>query len=103
MSVDRAGQVSLRAGSGSPCEFSDVTRSAVPDTKECATRETSKDRHARSLDSTTGTQWNSSIRPFVHSARSRVTLFHIHLFSQLSRKSAGGAVRKCRFFTLVPR
>ena len=41
VSVDRAGQVSLRAGGGSLCELSDVTRSTVPDTKECATREPS--------------------------------------------------------------
>ena len=39
MSVDRAGQVSLRAGSGSPCELSGVTRSTVPDTKKSALHE----------------------------------------------------------------
>ena len=45
VSVDKAGQVSQWAGSGSPCELSDVMRSTVPDTRECAARVTCKDGH----------------------------------------------------------
>ena len=65
----------LGLGSGSYCELSDVTRSTVPDMKERAARDKqslARVSHARSLDSTTGTQWNLLI------PSCRISVVHTH-------------------------